>query len=565
MTTIEAKSDAVTQTTMDPVTFEVLRNALINLTEEMAVTIRRAAFSTNIKTRADFSCALFDAQLRCVAQSFAQPAHLVCMSVIAPNAIREFGPERMQPGDAIVVNDPHRGASHLNDITVISPVDVGGKRLGYVANMAHHVDVGGSQPASLGVNREIYQEGIILPVTRVAAAGKIDDNVLNLILANIRAPRETNGDIRAQMSANVIGARRLEALTERYSPDIVAWFCDELIAYTERWADREVRKLPEGVYEAEGFRDDDGITDQPIKLKAKVTLRDGHMHVDVTGSDAQRASPMNCNRAMAKTAAVFVLRCLMDDRIPVNEGLLRRVHLDGPDGLICTAMRPAAVVGGWELCMRLTEIVFLALHPALPGRVPAAGKGCIVNIGFGGQDPRRGEYYCYMETIAGGNGGRSRKDGPDAVQTNLQNTENAPIEEVELNYPIRVRRYELITDSCGAGKFRGGMGVRREFEFPYGPCSWTILSDGRKFAPWGLDGAASGRAQRFTLDPQGEQRDLPSKCTLDVPQGMRVRVETAGGGGFGDPRQRARVDVLRDLRDEKISAQAAKELYGVTP
>lgn len=565
MTNTEAISGTVTQTTMDPVTFEVLRNALINLTEEMAVTIRRAAFSTNIKTRADFSCALFDAQLRCVAQSFAQPAHLVCMSVIAPNAIREFRPERMQPGDAIVVNDPHRGASHLNDITVISPVDFGGKRLGYVANMAHHIDVGGSQPASLGVNREIYQEGIMLPVTRVAVAGKIDDNVLNLILANIRAPRETNGDIRAQMSANVIGARRLQALAERYSPDLVAWFCDELIAYTERWADREIRKLPEGVYEAEGYRDDDGITDHPIKLKAKVILRDGHMHLDVTGSDAQRASPMNCNRAMAKTAAVFVLRCLMDDRIPVNEGLLRRVHLDGPDGLICTAMRPAAVVGGWELCMRLTEIVFLALHPAVPGRVPAAGKGCIVNLGFGGQDPRRGEYYCYMETIAGGNGARSRKDGPDAVQTNLQNTENAPIEEVELNYPIRIHRYELITDSCGAGKFRGGMGVRREFEFPYGPCSWTILSDGRKFAPWGLDGAASGRTQRFTLDPEGEHRDLPSKCTLDVSKGARVRVETAGGGGFGDPREREREAVLRDLRDEKISAQAAKELYGVTP
>ena len=217
---------------MDPVTFEVIRNALINATEEMAVTIRRAAFSTNIKTRADFSCAFFDSELRCVAQSFAQPSHLVAMSVIAPNAIREFGPERMQPGDAILVNDPHRGASHLNDITVLSPVEVGGKRLGYVANMAHHVDVGGSQPASLGVSREICQEGVILPGTRLATAGVIDENVLKLILANLRAPRETNGDIRAQMSANVIGARRLAALCERYSPEVVMRFCDELIAYT---------------------------------------------------------------------------------------------------------------------------------------------------------------------------------------------------------------------------------------------------------------------------------------------------------------------------------------------
>jgi len=503
--------------------------------------------------------------LRCVAQSFAQPAHLVAMSVIAPNAIREFGPEAMSPGDAIVLNDPHRGASHLNDMTVITPIDIGGRRIGYVANMAHHVDVGGSQPASLGVSREICQEGIIVPVTRVAVAGRIDDNVLKLILANIRAPRETNGDIRAQMSANVIGARRLQSLAERYSAETLEGFCEELIAYTERWADREIRKLPEGEYEAEGFRDDDGFTDRPIRLKAKVILRDGHMRLDVSGSDAQRPSPMNCNRAMAKTAAVFALRCLMDDRVPVNEGLLRRIHLDGPDGLICTATRPAAVVGGWELCMRLTEIVFLALHRAAPGRVPAAGKGCIVNLGFGGVDPRRGEYYCYMETIAGGNGARSTKDGPDAVQTNLQNTENAPIEEVELNYPIRIRRYELIEDSSGAGTYRGGLGVRRDFEFPYGPCSWTILSDGRKFAPWGLEGAGPGRPQKFILDPLGEHRELPSKCTLDVPQGMRVRVETAGGGGYGDPAGRDRTAVMRDVRDGKLSAAAARELYGTEP
>ena len=216
--------------------------------------------------------------------------------------------------------------------TVITAVDVGGQRLGYVANMAHHVDVGGSQPASLGVNREIFQEGIILPPTLVASGGKIDENVLNVVLANIRAPRETNGDLRAQLSANIVGARRLEALTARYSPEAIKAFCDELIAYTERWADQEIRKLPEGVFEAEGFRDDDGITDKPIKLHAKVTIENGHLRVDVSGSDEQRPCPINCNRAMAKTAAVFVTRCLIDDRIPVNEGLLRRVHVDGPTG-----------------------------------------------------------------------------------------------------------------------------------------------------------------------------------------------------------------------------------------
>ena len=542
---------------MDPVTFEVVRNALLNMTEEMALTVRRAAFSTNIKTRADFSCAFFDTQLRCIAQSFSQPPHLVSMSTITPAAIREFGSDHLEPGDALIVNDPHRGSSHLNDITIIAPVDVAGRRLGYVANMAHHVDVGGSSPASLGVNRELCQEGIILPPTRLARHGKIDDNVLNLILANIRAPRETNGDLRAQLSANFVGNKRMAALLERYSPEIIASFCDDLVAYTERWTEREIRSLPEGEYTAEGFRDDDGISDEPVRLQVRVTIRDGHVRLDIAGSSPQRMGPLNCNRAMAKTAIAFVTRCLVDDRIPVNEGFLRRLHVDGPDGTCCTAVRPAAVVGGWELNQRLTEVIFLALYPALPARVPAAGKGIIVNIGFGGQDPRRGEYFCYMETIAGGNGARPTKDGPDAVQTNLQNTENAPIEEVELNYPIRVARLELIPDSGGAGTFRGGLGVRRDFEFPDAPCTWSVMSDGRKFAPWGLAGGQPGRPAKFIVDPLGEHRELPSKCVIDVPKGGRVRVETPGGGGFGDPRERDPEALERDIRDGKVTDRAA--------
>ena len=548
---------------IDPVTFEVIRNAVVNMTEEMAVTVRRAAFSTNIKTRADFSCAFFDSKLRCVAQSFAQPAHLVAMATIAPVSIREFGPDQLDAGDAIVVNDPHRGASHLNDVTIISPVEIHGQRVGYVANMAHHVDVGGSSPASLGVNKELCQEGIILPPTRIARKGEIDDNVIKLILANLRAPRETNGDLRAQLSANVVGIRRMAALQDKYTTELLENFFDELIDYTDRWTERAFRSLPEGIYEAEGYRDDDGFTDDPVLLKVKVTIKDGHVHLDPSGSSKQRLSPINCVRPMAKCGIAYVARCLVDDGIPVNDGFLNRVHVDGPDGLVCTATRPAAVVGGWELVSRMAELIFRSLHPAMPDRIPAAGKGCIVNIGFGGPDPRRGEYYCYMETIAGGNGARPTKDGPDGVQTNLQNTENAPIEEVELHYPIRVKRYELITDSCGAGQYRGGMAIRRDFEFPYAECSWTVLSDGRKFAPWGLMGGQEGACAKFIFDPEGEHRDLPSKCTVEVPKGGCVRVETPGAGGFGEPLKRDRTAVHKDLRDDKISADAARQDYGL--
>ena len=547
---------------MDPVTFEVIRNAFLNVTEEMALTVRRAAYSTNIKTRADFSCAIFDNQLRCVAQSFSQPPHLICLATIAPASLREFGLDKLKSGDVLIVNDPHRGASHLNDISTISPVIVDGRRIGFVANMAHHVDVGGSSPASLGVNKEIFQEGLILPPTRIANGGVIDDNVLKLILANIRAPRETAGDIRAQMSANFVGCRRLEELLERFSEEILTDFCDELIAYTERWTDREIRQLPEGVYEIEGFRDDDGFTDEPIRLHLKLEIKDGRVTLDPSGSSAQRASPMNCIRAMATTAPAFIVKSLIDDRVPVNEGFLRRVQTIGPDGLICTAVRPAAVVGGWETVFRMTELLWLALHPVMPDRVPAASKGLIVNIGFGGHDPRLDEYFCYMETIGGGNGARPTKDGPEAVQTNIHNTENAPIEEVELNYPIRVKRYELIEDSCGAGKYRGGLGVRRDFTFPLADCTFTVLSDGRKFAPWGLAGGHDARPAHFIFDPEGENRDLPSKTTVEVPKGGCVRVETPGGGGFGDPRERDPAAVARDLRDAKISKKMARETYG---
>jgi N-methylhydantoinase B len=258
----------------------------------------------------------------------------------------------------------------------------------------------------------------------------------------------------------------------------------------------------------------------------------------------------------------FVARCLVDDRVPANDGFLGRLEVAGPDGLVCTAVRPAAVVGGWEMGQRIVEVIFKALHPALPDRIPAAGKGLIVNIGFGGHNPIAGEYYCYMETIAGGNGARPGKDGPDAVQTNLHNTENAPIEEVELNYPIRITRYELIEDSAGAGEWRGGVGVRRDFQFPYADCAFTVMSDGRKFPPWGLAGGGNARPAHFILDPDGEARELPSKITIDIPQGGVVSVQTPGGGGFGDPAAREPERIRRDIRNGKLSPRQAKRLYG---
>ncbi len=547
-----------------PVTFEVLRNALLNVTEEMSVTIRRAAYSTNIKTRSDFSCAFFDSELRCVAHSFAQPAHLIAMSSIVPIAMRGIGIENAASGDSFVVNDPHLGSSHLNDITVITPVDVDGSRVGYLANMAHHVDVGGAAPASLGVSRELLQEGIILPPVRLARRGRIDENVFRIILANIRAPRETGGDLRAQMSANVVGERRIADLVRRYAPPILHEFYDELIAYTDRWARREIELLPAGVYEAEAFRDSDGLSDEPVRLHARVEIRDGRVALDVSGSSGQRPSSLNCTRSMARCALAFAIKCLVDRRLPANEGFLDRIQVVGPDGLVVTAQSPAPVVGGWEVVSLLTELTLKALHPALPERIPAGGKALIVNLGFGGTDPHTGEYFCYMETVAGGGGARPRMDGPDAVQTTIQNTENAPIEEVELNYPMIFDRYELIPDSCGAGQYRGGLGVRRDFRFPYSDVACTVFSDGCRFGPWGLAGGGSGRPAHYILQSDGEAEEKPSKFTADLPKGGVLRIETPGGGGFGDPAKRDPSRVRQDLADGKITGPHAAGSYGTT-
>ena len=564
-TTMTAEHLDTSSGDIDSVTFEVLRNAFTNICEEMALTIRRAAYSTNIKTRADFSCAFFDSQLRCVAQSFAQPAHLVSMATVVPAALRVFGPERLGEGDAIIVNDPHLGSSHLNDIIIISSVFVGDAHVGFVSNMAHHVDVGGSSPASLGCNRELFQEGIIITPTQIVRAGKLDENVLNLLLCNIRAPRETRGDLRAQMSANFVGVKRTVDLANRYKPAVISRFVDQLMSYTDRWTEAEIRKLPEGVFEAQGFRDDDGFSDEPLNINLKMEIRDGRVTLDPTGTIGQRRSPINCTRSMTKTCLAFVVRCLVDDRIPVNDGFLNRMDVIGPDGLVCTAVRPAAVVGGWEMGQRIVEVAFKALHPVLPKRIPAAGKGIIVNIGFGGHNPITKEYYCYMETIAGGNGARPGKDGPDAVQTNLHNTENAPIEEVELNYPIRITRYELIEDSAGVGEWRGGLGVRRDFQFPYSDCSFTVMSDGRIYAPWGLDGGGEARPAHYVLDPDGEARELPSKVTVDIEQGGVVSVQTPGGGGFGDPAKRTGEKISWDVKNRKLSSAAATKMYKVAP
>jgi N-methylhydantoinase B len=552
---------------IDPVRFEVLRNALAAITEEMGATLRRAAYSTNIKTRGDFSCAFFDPDLRTIAQAFAQPSHLGSLAHIVPQAIRAYGAEELAPGDGILINDPYLGGVHLNDITLIAPVftDEGSppELIGYVANIAHHVDVGGGAPGSIGVSSEIYQEGLVIPPVRFVERGQINRDIFALIRANFRGTREISGDFRAQTAANRLGVQRLQALARQYGAAELRRYLDELLRYTERRTAAAFAQFPDGRFAAEMLMDGDGVTDTPVRLAASVEIDGGRIAVDLTGCDDQRPSPTNATSSQTYSAVVYVLKCLIDPDIPVNDGFYRLVDIRSRPGSVVCARHPAAVAAGWEIAMQLCDLLFKALAPALPERVVAGTKGCVCNIAFGGVDPRGGEYFTYYETIAGGYGATLVSDGMDAVQAHFQNTENAPVEETEASYPVRILRYELIEDSEGPGRHRGGLGVRRDYAFPGHAPSFSILSDKARFAPWGLFGGESARPARYVLNPDGEARALPSKITLKLRPGDVVSVQTPGGGGAEAPFGRDPAAVAEDVAQGKISAARARDGYGV--
>jgi N-methylhydantoinase B len=547
---------------LDPITFEVIRNALVAATDEMVLTLRRSAYSTNIKTRADFSCAFFDTELRAVAQGFTQPVHLGSMVEQVPHAVRSYGPSKVGPGDVIITNEPFPSGVHLNDVSLISPVFADGELLGYVANLAHHVDVGGGAPASIGAFREVFQEGVIIPPVKVVEAGRLVDDVFDLILAQIRSKHETAGDFRAQIAANATGARRLAALVARRGRATIAAAMDELLDYTERRTRAEIQALPHGVYEAEGSVDTDGYGDEPVRLRARVEITPDGVSFDLAGSDPQRRAPVNSTYAQTFSACAYALKCLIDPDLPVNDGFYRLVSLDAPLGTVTNCTWPSPVVGGWETQTRLVDVIFRALLPALPQALPAGTKAMMCHAGFGGVDSVTNEYVCFLETFGGGYGGRHASDGPDAVQAHGQNTENAPVEETELNYPVRVARLSLVDDSEGAGRFRGGLGLRKDFLFDR-PTTFTVLADRTAAGPAGAFGGKDGQVAEYVLIRGGEETRLPAKATVSLEAGDVVSYRTCGGGGYGPPEERDPERVLRDVLEDKVSAERARDVYRV--
>ncbi len=517
---------------VDPIQLEVYKHRFAAIAEEMGAVLRKASYSPNIKERRDYSCALFDAQGRMIAQAAHIPVHLGSMPLSVAAAVEAF--PNMKPGDVIALNDPFRGGTHLPDITLVTPVftqqpsDI---LIGFVAARAHHADVGGMTPGSMPVAREIYQEGLILPPIQLVAAGEVNRAAWDLILANVRTPQERAGDLRAQIGANQRGAQRLAELVSEHGLNEVKRYMAALLAYTERMTRNLLAELPDGEYTFEDALDDDGIGDQPVRIKVAIRIQGDRAKVDFSGSAPQQRGSVNAVYAITLSAVYYVFRCLIDLDVPNNAGCLSPIEVIAPVGSVVNAQPPAPVAGGnVETSQRIVDVLLGALAQAAPDRVPAASQGTMNNVTIGGNGPHGA--YAYYETIGGGMGALPDRDGPSAVHSHMTNTLNTPAEALEYAYPLRVLRYEVRRGSGGEGKHRGGDGIRRDIQV-LGDAQVTLLTERRQLRPYGLNGGQPGSPGENLLIRQGVEIPLPGKGTVELQAGDILSIRTPGGGGYG--------------------------------
>jgi N-methylhydantoinase B len=532
----------------DPVELEIFKNIYHSIAEEMGAALRSTAFSPNIKERRDYSCAVFDSAGEVIAMGDHMPVHLGSMPMSVRAAIDSID---LGPGDIVVLNDPFRGGTHLPDITLVMPLYIARPRAAsaradfYLASRAHHADVGGAYPGSMGLCREIYQEGLRIPPVRIMRSGKMQPDVLALLLSNVRTPKEREGDLGAQIAACHTGAARLSEVCRRYSLKRVQQAVRDLLDYSEEMMLSFLKRVPLGHYRAEDVLDNDGISDSPVKIAVEVTVQpflrrrnvaSPMVAIDFTGSDSQVEGSVNAVEAITYSACFYVLRCLLAEDVPATAGLMRPIRVIAPAGTVVNARPPAAVAGGnVETSQRIVDVLLRALAQALPDRIPAAASGTMNNLTIGGIDPRTNEPFAYYETIAGGMGGRPTKHGVSGVHTHMTNSLNTPAEALEYAYPLRVRRYALRPGTGGCGKHRGGDGIVREIEV-LTDAEVTLLAERRTRGPWGLHGGESGAAGKaFVLRNNGTIEKLPGKFNVRLKQGERIRIESPGGGGWGRP------------------------------
>jgi len=546
----------------DPTTLEIYRALYTSVAEEMGIALRRTAFSPNIKERRDYSCAVFDALGNVIAQGDHMPVHLGSMPMAVATALKQVD---LKPGDVVAVNDPFAGGTHLPDVTLVMPVfwqtadgnqQTAGKRrnvipadcrlstadcLFYVANRAHHADIGGPTPGSMGLATDIYGEGLCIPPIRIVRGGEINEDVMRLILRNVRGLDERRGDFQAQIGSLKTGAARLLEIVERRGAAEATLYAAHLIDYAARLMGHAIEAIPDGVYEAEDVLDDDGITQASVPVKVRLTIKGSRARADFTGSSPQVAGPINAVEAITVSAVSYVFRCLLGNDVPASAGLMKPIEVIAPEGTVVNAVHPASVAGGnVETSQRIVDVLFKALAGGLPNRIPAASQGTMNNLTIGGIDSRPGHpalEFSYYETVAGGMGARPGRDGMSAVHTHMTNSLNTPAEALEYAYPLRVREYKIRRGSGGKGKQRGGDGVIREIETLV-PARMSLLADRRKRGPYGLSGGDDGKPGSAAIIRDGRARKIESKGSWELEAGDRVRIETPGGGGFGKKKRK---------------------------
>ncbi len=520
----------------DPIELAVFKSATRSVAEEMGASLRRTAFSPNIKERRDYSCAVFDCAGQAIAMGDHMPVHLGSMPMSVRAAVEALS---LGPGDVAILNDPFAGGTHLPDITLVLPVFVAPEKrpVFYVASRAHHADVGGKYPGSMGLCRTIDEEGLRIPPAKLVRGGITDDGIMKMILDNVRTPEERKGDLAAQAGACRVGEMRLQELAARHGIEKVQRLCFELLDYSERLMRAELSQMPAGSFSAEDFLDSDGFNEQPVRICVSVDFDPASQsaRVDFSGSSPQVASSMNAVFAITYSAAYYVFRCLLPEDAPANAGLMRPISVHAPGESIVNASAPAAVAAGnVETSQRIVDVLLRALAQAIPERIPAASSGTMSNLTIGGVDPRTRRAFAYYETIAGGMGARPNADGVSGVHTHMTNSLNTPVEALEYAYPFRMRQYSYRRHSGGAGKFSGGDGLIREIEL-LADAQVTLLSDRRQFRPYGLAGGEPGAAGRASHISQNESQsnEIPSKSSLQAKTGDVIRIETPGGGGWG--------------------------------
>jgi N-methylhydantoinase B len=551
----------------DPITVEILANALGSVTDEAFIALMKAAYSTNIKERHDHSTAIMDARGRLVVQAEQSlPIHLASMTGLMQRLLERHPPEDIREGDVFVANDPHvAGGTHLPDINMAMPVFADGRLLAFVCNIAHHADVGGMAPGSMaGGMSEIYQEGVRIPVVRLFREGELQQDLFDLLLLNVRLPRERRGDWFAQVAACRTGARRLIEIAGRHGADLVEAVFEEIVTRSHARMRERIAAIPDGEYAFRDVMDDDGLGAEDIPIQVHIRVAGERIVFDFSGSAPQVRGNINLTTNATQSAICYTLKSMLDPDIPNNHGVLEACEFVTEPGSLLDCRFPAPVAARAHTCQRVVDVIVGALADALPGQAVGAANGANTTAVFSGRDPRTGEDYLYLETLGGGFGGRATRDGTDGVQVHITNTSNLPVEAIEMEYPLRVERYGFVEDSGGAGRHRGGLGLRRVITPVDHDCTFNGAGERFRHRPWGVFGGEPGERGRFVHeDAHGRPTVLDNKPSgVRVRAGERVVVETPGAGGYGPPGERDPAAVAVDRGSGKFGEAYLARHYG---